>query len=655
MSNSKNKSQIRLNKSIKKKELENNNCRKLSITNPFEDMLNDVNEIHISMKPQDKRYYAHVEVLGEKLSGLLDSGASPTVINSFEIIKKFDIPTYPINLKVSTADGTKYNVTLYAEIPFSFRGQTKIIPTLYVPNFSQKLLLGITFWKAFRIHPCPLEHEDCNSEESVFEINEIEAESNLDEKPPPVILSDREKEKLKEVVGTFPCSIPGKLGRTELIQHDIDVGDQKPIKQRHYEVSPYVLKKVREEVNRMLSMGVIKPSLSSWSSPVVIVPKPDGRIRLCLDLRKVNAVTKNKDAYPLPNIGTILSRLQSTKFISALDLKDAFWQIGLTERAKEVLAFKIPEMGLYQMEVMPFGATTAAQTMSRLMDLVIGHDLEPYVFVYLDDIIVVTDTFERHIQILTEVAKRIKSAGLTISVEKSRFCLDQMKFLGYVIDARGVRVDPDKVKCILNYPIPKTVKDIRRFIGMAGYYRRFVDRFSEISAPLTDLIKSKGKISWSEKADQAFRDLKSRLVSAPILATPKWNEKFTIHADASDFAVGAVITQGEGEKEKPVAFMSKKLVGAQKHYTTTEKECLAILTAIEHFRGYIEGTSFNVITDHAALTWLNSLKIKSGRLARWIARLSCFDFEPKHKKGKLHVIPDALSRVEDAEEPDEIL
>ena len=280
--------------------------------------------------------------------------------------------------------------------------------------------------------------------------------------------------------------------------------------------------------------------------------------------------------------------------------------------------------------------------------------MEPNVFVYLDDIIVVTETFEEHKRILKEVAKRLKDAGLTISVEKSRFCLPEMKFLGFVIDHRGLRVDPEKISCIMDYPTPKTVKDIRRFIGMAGYYRRFVPNFSQLSAPLTDLIKSKGKIGWTEKADKAFNELKSRLIETPILTAPNWEKLFTIHVDASDFALGAVITQGEKEEEKPIAYMSKKLVGAQRRYTTTEKECLAILTAIEHFRGYIEGTRFRVVTDHAALTWLNSIQVKTGRLARWIARLSCFDFDIVHKKGKLHVIPDALSRNENADEPNTI-
>jgi transposase InsO family protein len=187
---------------------------------------------------------------------------------------------------------------------------------------------------------------------------------------------------------------------------------------------------------------------------------------------------------------------------------------------------------------------------------------------------------------------------------------------------------------------------------MAGYYRRFVPNFSQLSAPLTDLITKKGKIQWTVDAEQAFKEIKKRLMTAPILVTPKWDQMFTIHTDASDYAVGAMLTQGEGDDERPIAYMSRKLVHAQVNYTTTEKECLAILLAVKHFRCYVDGVLFKVITDHAALKWLNSLDVKSGRLARWIAELSQYDYIVEHRKGPLHVIPDALSRIDNAPEPE---
>jgi len=378
-------------------------------------------------------------------------------------------------------------------------------------------------------------------------------------------------------------------------------------------------------------------------------------MRLCLDLRKVNALTRNQDTYPLPRIDTILSRLRETKYITALDLKEAFWQIPLTERAKDILTFALPGKGLYRMTRMPFGACTASQTMCRLMDRVLGCDLQPYVFAYLDDIVIVTGTFEKHMEMLREVAKRLEKATLQISIEKSRFCQSSMKFLGYIVDERGVRVDPDKIAAIRDFPRPTTVKEVRRFIGMAGYYRRFVANFSKLSTPLTDLVKKrKGAIDWNDQAEESFKALKEALVTSPILITPDWTKPFVIHTDASDYAVGAVLTQGEEGKEQPIAYFSRKLVGAQKRYTVMEKECLAVLVGIEHFRCYVEGTKFTVITDHAALKWLNTFKNANGRIARWIATLGSYTFDIVHKKGTLHVVPDALSRDETAPEPEQI-
>jgi hypothetical protein len=197
------------------------------------------------------------------------------------------------------------------------------------------------------------------------------------------------------------------------------------------------------------------------------------------------------------------------------------------------------------------------------------------------------------------------------------------------------------------------MKEVRRFHGMASYYRRFVPNFAHVAGPITDLTaQGKKKIEWTQAHQDAFDKLKEYLITAPILATPQWHLMFTIHTDASDYAVGAVLTQGDEDDERPIAYMSKKLVGAQKRYTTTEKECLAILTAIKHFRCYIEGVKFKVITDHAALRWLFSIKVQTGRLARWIAELSCYNFEIEHKSGVLHEFPDALSRIQDAPEPE---
>ena len=623
----------------------------------------------IIRNPADGKFYCRFTLRGSPQYGMLDSGARPIICNDMELIRGLNVPMKDSQMWVKTADGAPNKVVKEALVPYEFDGKLVVLNTYIVPTFKTRFLLGTLFWDAFGIGlstpnglKCPVDKsiipdnmEEIDEADMVHFIEAPEPEQVVKVEPPPAIkLTDPEKDMLEEVKRKFPASAPDKIGMTPLLEFDIDVGEAKPINQRQYEISPYILDRVKVEVKRMEDMGVVSrcETPTGWSSPFVIVNKPDGRIRLCIDLRKINAVTVNKDAYPLPNISTILSQLQDTKYISAIDLKDAFWQLKCSERTQKVLAFKVPGMGFYQINRMPFGAVTASQHMVRLMDMVIGHDLEPHVFVYLDDIVVVTGTFEKHVEILAEVARRLEEAKLTISVEKSRFCLAEMKFLGFIIDARGIRVDPEKVECIAKFPRPTSVREIRRFIGMAGYYRRFVPNFSELSAPMTNLISKKGKLQWSLEAEHSFKEIKRRLMSAPILVTPKWNEMFTIHTDASDYATGAMLTQGEGEDERPIAYMSRKMIDAQTRYTTTEKECLAILLAVKHFRCYVDGVRFKIITDHAALKWLNSLDIKTGRLARWIAELSQYDYVVEHRKGPLHVIPDALSRIDNAPEPE---
>lgn len=294
---------------------------------------------------------------------------------------------------------------------------------------------------------------------------------------------------------------------------------------------------------------------------------------------------------------------------------------------------------------MAFGLCNSGATLCRLIDDVIGCDLEPNVFVYLDDIIISTETLDEHFKILKILGERISKAGLTISVEKSRFCTKELNYLGYVVTKEGIRPDNKKIEAILNYPQPKNVRDVRRLLGMAGWYRRFIKNFAIITAPLSDLLKkSKTKFNWGNKAENSFKNLKILLTSEPILANPNYDLPFIIQCDASDFGVGAVLVQGVGDVEKIVAYMSQKLSAAQRKYQTTERECLAVLMAIDKFRPYIEGTNFTVVTDHASLLWLQNLKDPAGRVGRWALRLQSYDFKLVHRKGKFMVVPDALSR-----------
>lgn len=368
-------------------------------------------------------------------------------------------------------------------------------------------------------------------------------------------------------------------------------------------------------------------------------------MRVCLDARKLNSVTK-KDAYPQQQINRILGRLAATKYLTAIDFSDAFLQVPLCENSQNKTAFAISGKGFFRYKRMPFGLCNSGATLCRLVDQVIGCDLEPNVFVYLDDIIVATETFDQHISLLRIIAERITDAGLTVSSEKSKFCAQQLKYLGYILDHQGVRPNPEKVSAMSDYPTPKSVKDVRRLLGLAGWYRRFIPHFASITAPISDLLKkNKSKFSWTLEANEAFNKLKSILVSEPILSCPDYSKKIIIQCDASDLGIGGILVQGEGSEEKIIAYMSEKLSSAERKYQTTERECLAVIRSIEKFRPYIEGTKFTVVTDHASLLWLTNLKDPSGRVGRWALRLQAYDYELIHRKGKFMVVADALSRA----------
>lgn len=576
----------------------------------------------------DPRPHAVVEILGNTFTGLLDSGASCTILGngSIELMKQLGIKINPCKILIKTADGKPHNVSGSVDLPVSFANKVEVMTVLLSPTIAKTLILGIDFWKRFGITPVV----SCFSIEKV-----VKFEHSLD---------CNQIKSLKQAIKCLPISGVNQIGRTNVLEHFIDTQSAMPIKQRPYLYSPKLEQAINSEIDRMLSLGVIEPSNSPWGNPLVAVPKPNGSTRVCLDSRKLNDVTK-RDAYPLPHISRILGRLRETKYLSTVDLKDAFWQIPLEESSKEKTAFAVSGRGQFQFKVMPFGLHNAAQSQSRLMDRVLGNDLEPFVFYYLDDIVIMSNDFDKHLLLIQEVGKRLSKAKLTINLEKSAFCRKQLRYLGYVITELGLKTDPAKVTPILNFPKPTCVKEVRQFIGVAGWYRRFIKNFSSIAAPITELTKKpKKKFIWCDNADSAFRVLKTALVSAPILRNPDFTQPFTIQADASDKGVGAVITQGEGDEERVIAYFSKKLEPAQTLYTTTEKECLAVILAIQQFRCYIEGDRFKVITDHASLKWLRNLKDPSGRLGRWALFLQQYDYEIVHRKGKDHVVPDALSR-----------
>ncbi|XP_032686576.1 uncharacterized protein LOC116851354 [Odontomachus brunneus] len=293
---------------------------------------------------------------------------------------------------------------------------------------------------------------------------------------------------------------------------------------------------------------------------------------------------------------------------------------------------------------MPFGLHSAPATFQRLVDRVLEPALEPHVFVYLDDIIVTSPTFEEHLKHLKEVFRRLRQARLRLNEDKCKFCIPKLRYLGHLVDKDGIRTDPEKISAITEWPTPRTVRQVRQFLGLSSWYRRFVPDFTKLATPLTRLTYKQTKWKWGEQEEDAFQALKTALVSTPVLACPDFTLRFVLQTDASVQGLGAVLTQHLDEGECVIAYASRSLNKAEKDYSATELECLAVVWGIRRMRGYLEGYTFTVVTEHQSLRWLQRLEAPTGRLARWLFELQEFDFEVRYRNGAANKVADALSR-----------
>lgn len=395
----------------------------------------------------------------------------------------------------------------------------------------------------------------------------------------------------------------------------------------------------------MLENELIECSHSEWSSPCLLVPKPNGSYRFCTDYRKVNSVTKT-DSYPIPRMEDCIDKIGSAQYVSKFDLLKGFWQVPLTHRAVEVSAFVTPE-GLYQYKVMPFGMKNASSTFQRLMNTVI-FELEGC-DVYIDDLVVYSDTWKQHITRLRALFERLTKANLTINLVKSEFVKAQVTYLGHVVGHGVVKPVQAKVEAVLNFPAPQNRRELMRYLGMAGYYRKFCRNFSDIVSPLTNLLKKHVKFIWDESCQRAFEKIKAILSNSPVLLAPNFTKAFVLSVDASDIGAGAVLQQeGKDGVLHPLCYFSRKFNTHQKNYSTIEKEALALVLALNHFDVYLCTTCepMTVYSDHNPLVFINKMKNKNQRILRWSLALQAYNIDIQHIKGSENVIADTLSRVQ---------
>ncbi len=417
-----------------------------------------------------------------------------------------------------------------------------------------------------------------------------------------------------------------------------------PVRQRLRRLSAREADIVDQELDSMLRMGVVRPSSSPWASPLVLVRKKDDTVRFCVDFRALNKRTQ-LDTYPLPRADEVLASMAGARWFSCFDLAKGYWQVPLAKSARPKTAFTT-HRGLYEFVVMPFGLTNAPSAFQRMMDAILGDLVGRVAHVYLDDIIVFSATAEEHAEHVRLVLDRLAEFNLVLKATKSVVGVQESRFLGHVVSAKGLAVDGKKVAALRAMPVPYDRTSLRRFLGLANYYRAFVPGFATLAAPLHHLLKSDSAWEWGTVQEDARQALINCLATAPVLAHPQPRQPFVLYTDASGVGLGAVVEQEVDGKARPVAFASRSLSGAEKNYTVTEQECLAVVWAMRQFRHWFDGVHVQVFTDHAALKYLlTTSHPESHRLQRWVAFLSEFSITVQHRPGRLMTVPDTLSRA----------
>ena len=477
--------------------------------------------------------------------------------------------------------------------------------------------------------------------------NHRESESKIEE------LNDDEEfiqdSKLKELVSNyndiFPKELPKELPPRRKVEHEIRLeNNSKPPSRAPYRLSFIEQEELKKQLKQLLNSKLIRPSSSPFGSPVLFVKKKENTLRMCIDYRALNNITI-KNRYPLPRIDDLLDQLSQAKYFSKLDLTSGYWQMRVKDEDIHKTAFTT-RYGQFEFMVMPFGLCNAPASFQHLMNSIFQEFLDDFVIVYLDDIMVYSRTHEEHLKHLDIVFSKLRDNQLYAKLKKCEFMKTSVEYLGHIVGNNSIKPDKEKTKAIEDWERPRNSKEVMAFVGLANFYRKFVNNFSKRTLPLTNIMGKNKEFKWDKEQEDSFNDIKVALTNTPVLKLPTREGRFKVHTDASDYAIGAVLEQEDVNEKtiKPVAYFSKKLQGAQTRYATHVKELYAIVKALECWRHYLEGVNFDVYTDHFSLQYLRNQSELSKLQARWMEKLSTFDFEIIYKPGRTNIVADALSR-----------
>lgn len=624
----------------------------------------------------------------------MDSGASGNFVRS-TLLEECNVTTIPLEQvqHILLADGSKYaanqllpaatlSITSYSDsidlVPLPLRGFDIILGMPWLEAVNPRIdwkARSLSFYHGGVEHVLKPESSVCmiaekevrkalrkKRVEEIFLVSVVPRSENLGEGTRNK-LSRRAQEEpqqesaqcaaaRKELLETyrvvFPQELPGVLPPRREIDHRIEVlPGSTPPSRATYRMSPTELDELKKQLDELTRAGFIEPSKSPYGAPVLFVKKKDGTMRMCIDYRALNSITvKNK--YPLPRVDELFDRLHGAKFFSKIDLRSGYHQIRIHPEDVEKTAFRT-RYGHFEFLVLPFGLTNAPATFMHLMHQIFGPHLDSFVLVFLDDILIYSKTLEDHRRHVATVLELLKTNQLYAKESKCELFQTRVEFLGHIVDRDGLHMMEDKVKAITDWPAPKSLEEVRSFLGTIGYYRRFIRMFSEIAHPISSLLSKGVPYVWGEKQQQAFESLKRAVSQQPTLVLPNPTLPYVVTTDASGFAVGAVLQQDHGHGLQPIAYLSKKMLPAERNYPVHEQELLAIVVSLRAWRHYLHGSHFRIVvkSDHKSLQYFKTQPHLSARQTRWLDMLAEFDFDIEYTVGKENVVADGLSRRPD--------
>lgn len=493
---------------------------------------------------------------------------------------------------------------------------------------------------------------DENREQSMYSISKVKREELPKDQirvDADVTIAEREKlfKLLDEYRDCFAFSVE-ELGKTQTAEISIELTSDSGVTYRPYRLSYAEREKVREMVQELKENNIIRESNSPFASPILLVRKKNGEIRMCVDYRALNAITK-KDRYPLPLIEDQLDNLQGNTHFTSLDLFSGYYQIPVAKESIEKTSFVTPD-GQYEFLRMPFGLANAPSVFQRMINRVIAPLRGKIsVLAYMDDILIPSRGIESGLQSLELVLQELRVKNLTLKLNKCTFLARTVDYLGYEVTEEGTRPGRHKIEAVSNFQVPDDVHGVRRFIGLASYFRKFISNFAVIARPLTHLTKKSAAWRWGEAQQEAFDTLKARLVARPVLALYKHGAETELHTDASKIGVGGILLQRQDDGAlKPVAYFSRQTSKEEQRYHSYELETLAVISSLQRFRVYLFGVRFKIVSDCSALRSTFVKRDLLPRVARWWIQLQEYDCSVEYRAGTKMPHVDALSRSPNA-------